>query len=513
MAYWWLRNANYAGDVKIANSTHLNFGLDDFTICGVIKKVGTGTDYPCQLLMGDGLTDGFSLQFDKIDEVYRLKFWMGWDTPALNAFIVSDASFDNGQTHFITVTCDRDSNTGLNLYIDGVIAAIPVDPTPLSTKDFVFDIDAIVGPTAYLSYIDQIRFYKGIILTPAQILAICNNGVGAKVVEADIEALSPETAFYVEFDEGTGNPVGRYYNGTSWSDSPMMFEGDTEWEEGGVPFSRIITASAGEGGSIEPAGSIEVALDEDQTFIATPASGYQANQWLLDGEVVHISGNSHTLTNISADHTLSVTFSAMSRHLCTLADVKTRLGLSTTDNDEIINSILDGNNGIFDSYTGRRLLLTDETVTEYFGADPGWRRLLFQRYPIVSITSIKEASDYDFDAAGALVANTDYRLVNQGLNGIILRINAHWLAGEDVIEVIYRGGYCGASETPGEGEYALPQELREAAILQAAFMFKRKDDIGLSAVSSQGGSINKFADVELLPLVKQTLDNYKRPSL
>ena len=51
----------------------------------------------------------------------------------------------------------------------------------------------------------------------------------------------------------------------------------------------------------------------------------------------------------------------------------------------------------------------------------------------------------------ALVSNTDYRLVNKGLNGIILRINGYWLSGEDIIEVMYRGGYCGAGEAASAG--------------------------------------------------------------
>ena len=203
------------------------------------------------------------------------------------------------------------------------------------------------------------------------------------------------------------------------------------------------------------------------------------------------------------------------RHFCTLADVKTRLGQTATDFDDIINSIITGIDGAFENYVKRPLLMTDDDVIENFGADQSWRRLLMNRYPIISITSIKEADNYDFDNATALVENTDYRVVNQGLKGIILRIDTDWLAGEDIIEVKYRGGYCGADEAASEGEYVLPADLREAAIVQVCFMFKRKDDIGLSGISEQQSSITKFTDVDFLPMVKQTLDDpkYKRPSL
>lgn len=280
----------------------------------------------------------------------------------------------------------------------------------------------------------------------------------------------------------------------------------------------VITASASASdGTITPAGAVEVVSGEDQTFTAAPAAGYEVNQWLVDGEVVHVGGSSHTLIDVIANHTISVTFSIIAtRHLCTLTDVKTRLGIEDKpDFDTIINSIITGIDGMFDNYCGRPLLMNSEDVTEEYSSEDCREYLLFNRYPIISITSIKEASDYDFENATALVLNTDYRPSNKGLNGIIYRISDYWLAGDGVIESKYRGGYCGAGETPSQGEYALPAELREAAITQAIFLFKRKDDIGLSSVSSQGGSISKFADVELLPLVKQILDNskYKKPSM
>jgi hypothetical protein len=204
------------------------------------------------------------------------------------------------------------------------------------------------------------------------------------------------------------------------------------------------------------------------------------------------------------------------RHLCTLADVKTRLGIEDkTDFDTIINSIIAGIDGMFDIEADWPLLMTDEDVTDCFSSEDCRSYLLLNRHPIISITSIKEASDYDFEAATALVLNTDYRPANAGLNGIIYRINDCWLAGEGVIEVKYRGGYCGAGEAAAQGEYALPVELREVAIEQAELLFKRKDDIGLSAISSQGGSISKFAEVELLPWIKKLLNSskYKKPSL
>jgi len=198
--------------------------------------------------------------------------------------------------------------------------------------------------------------------------------------------------------------------------------------------------------------------------------------------------------------------------VCTLTDVKSRLGLTNTDHDTVLSRIIAGLEDIFNSYTQRDLIVTAADVTENYtgcGAYLGLRR-----YPVVAITTIKEALDYAFDSADALVADTDYRIMNSGKNGIIYRIyGLQWYGTPDAIQVIYRGGYTAAGSVPGDGETALPDDIREAAIEQATFLFKRKDDLGLSSVSFEGGSVHKFAPVDLLPSVKKTLDRRIKVSL
>jgi len=197
--------------------------------------------------------------------------------------------------------------------------------------------------------------------------------------------------------------------------------------------------------------------------------------------------------------------------LCTLADVKDRLGINNTDYDALIHSIIAGIEGTFNAFCNRELILNTTDVTEYYTAERGVRRLCLRRYPVVSITSIKESYDYDFDTATALVENTDYRVVNSGKNGILLRVYSDWATvDEDGIQIVYRGGYCSAGQTPAAGQFALPAEIREAAIIQSSFLYKRKDDLGLSGTSFDGGSISKFAPIELLPIVRDTLKKYRR---
>jgi hypothetical protein len=220
-------------------------------------------------------------------------------------------------------------------------------------------------------------------------------------------------------------------------------------------------------------------------------------EWIYAGETYH---DEHTIAGAVA-----------ATGICTLSDIKERLGLADTANDVALTRIIEGIGSLFDSYTGRSLIITAADITEYYtGCGPS---LQIRRFPIVSITSTKESIDYKFGDDSFLVVNTDYRIITGGRFGIIQRLWTNWLDLPDSIEVIYRGGYCSADVVPGEGETALPSDLREAAIEQATFLWKRKDDLGLSSVSAEGGSINKFSDMDLLPMVKRILDRYRLPSL
>ncbi len=68
-----------------------------------------------------------------------------------------------------------------------------------------------------------------------------------------------------------------------------------------------ITASSGEHGSISPEGAITV-TSSVKTFEFTPDEGYVVSKVILDDNAVPFYGNSYTLNDINADHTLYVEF-------------------------------------------------------------------------------------------------------------------------------------------------------------------------------------------------------------
>jgi len=76
----------------------------------------------------------------------------------------------------------------------------------------------------------------------------------------------------------------------------------------------IITASAGENGTIYPNGDISVEYGESQTFTFTPATCYEIDQVLVDGtnNPAAVAAGNYTFTNVTANHTISVTFKTKS---------------------------------------------------------------------------------------------------------------------------------------------------------------------------------------------------------
>ncbi len=71
-----------------------------------------------------------------------------------------------------------------------------------------------------------------------------------------------------------------------------------------------ITATAGAGGNINPAGNVNVTHGSDQSFAITPDEGYNVEDVLIDGESVG-PRTSYTFTGVASDHTIHASFSLL----------------------------------------------------------------------------------------------------------------------------------------------------------------------------------------------------------
>lgn len=71
-----------------------------------------------------------------------------------------------------------------------------------------------------------------------------------------------------------------------------------------------ITATAGLGGSILPAGTVIATYGSDTTFIITPNQGYRVDSVFVDGDYIG-AVTQYTFTAINDDHTISATFALL----------------------------------------------------------------------------------------------------------------------------------------------------------------------------------------------------------
>jgi hypothetical protein len=73
-----------------------------------------------------------------------------------------------------------------------------------------------------------------------------------------------------------------------------------------------VTPTAGANGLISPNAAKRVVYGSALLFTATPGSGYVVTDWSVDGNIVQTGKMTYTLSNITADHTVFVTFNPLS---------------------------------------------------------------------------------------------------------------------------------------------------------------------------------------------------------
>jgi hypothetical protein len=110
-----------------------------------------------------------------------------------------------------------------------------------------------------------------------------------------------------------------------------------------------ITASAGANGSLDPNGTFTKFSGQSQLFTATPDTGYVVDTWSVDSNVVQTGGTTYTLSNITADHAVTVSFKTATFAVTATADA---------------NGVLDPNGTLTKNY-GSNQLFTATPNTGY----------------------------------------------------------------------------------------------------------------------------------------------------
>lgn len=166
---------------------------------------------------------------------------------------------------------------------------------------------------------------------------------------------------------------------------------------------------------------------------------------------------------------------------------------SDNTHDTLLDTIIDGVSQRIETFLRRKL--TEEERTEVF--DGGRKRYLLPAYPIDTGQDIT----IDIDGVTSFVEDTDYFVwPEMGMIEFSGKISNEK---PRILSITWTGGYALT-----EGSLAVPDDIKRVCIMQCAFEFRRRRDMGISSVSSPDGNITVNRPAALLPEVVATLQPY-----
>lgn len=166
--------------------------------------------------------------------------------------------------------------------------------------------------------------------------------------------------------------------------------------------------------------------------------------------------------------------------LCTLANLKARLGITDSSSDTLLETLINVASSSIVGYLGRKLHY-EEDIEEYVPSY-GTARLHVSRGPIWSIDSIAyegstiAATSYEVRGrdrySGAIFSPTGWPSTAMRRGGTIAQ---DAMPGTERLShlVTYTAGYNTPSQTPTVGVDALPVDISEACILAATALYAR----------------------------------------
>jgi hypothetical protein len=180
--------------------------------------------------------------------------------------------------------------------------------------------------------------------------------------------------------------------------------------------------------------------------------------------------------------------------LATLDDVKTFLEKTDTTHDDLLELIITKVSARIELYLNRNLEKTERT--QYF--DAGRRIYSLPAIPIDLTATLTVTVDDEVQDI-----NDDYFVWES--EGLIEFYTAPDRTQPKQVKIVWSGGYTSTT---------VPEDIQYAAILQSAFVFRRRKDIGVNSLSTPDGSLSVNAPIDLLPEVKSILKSLRRkPSL
>lgn len=183
------------------------------------------------------------------------------------------------------------------------VGQVLVNHNPVEWKDNTYTIENITADHTVEVTFQRLKYditavaAEGGVISPSGKTAV---EYGA----AQTFTLEPEEGYEIDQLLVDGSPVG-------WENNAYRFENVTAAHTIEARFKKVqysIAATAGDGGTISPAGETRVEHGKDQVYTILPQPGYEVEQILVDGEPVPISESPYTFSFVTANHTIAVHF-------------------------------------------------------------------------------------------------------------------------------------------------------------------------------------------------------------
>lgn len=180
--------------------------------------------------------------------------------------------------------------------------------------------------------------------------------------------------------------------------------------------------------------------------------------------------------------------------LISLSDLKSWLGKVDTVHDVELGLLIDHVSARIETALNRNLKKEQRIV--YFNA--GRRHYWVDAYPIDAVAAITVEVD-----GTVKVKDSDYYVWEK--EGLIEFQTATSYSKPKQVKITWTGGY-----TETAGTLAVPDDLKKACLMQCAFEFRRRNDIGLSSINIPDGSISVLSPAKLLPEVEAIIAGYRK---
>ncbi len=169
--------------------------------------------------------------------------------------------------------------------------------------------------------------------------------------------------------------------------------------------------------------------------------------------------------------------------LSTTTRVKILLEITTSGQDALIGQIISSISPDAEKVMNREA--EEKSRTEQINVDPGQQRVFLRAFPVkdTPVATIKNDSSRDFASALNFAADEFYLNLRTGEVAFDRRT---LIAGPGTLQVIYTGG-MGTNTADFISRFP---HIAQAIDIQTAFIFKRKETLGLTGFSADGGSVS-----------------------